>query len=140
MSQKTLSGNSRMVLMPYCDRWRALRKIMHQVLNTRQADKFKPYQELESKKPLYDYLHKPDKWYIANQRFVNSVIMSVVFGRRSELDDPEMRGLFDSSENFLENLQPGASLVDGFQFLDKMPTFLHWWRPYGKRWHQFAIR
>lgn len=140
MTQKRLSGNSRVVLMPYCDRWRALRKIMHQVLNTRQADKFKPYQELESKQLLYDYLYQPDKWHIANQQFVNSVIMSAVFGRRMELDDPEMKELFDSSENFLENLQPGANLVDGFQFLDRLPTFLHWWRPYGDRWHQFTVK
>ncbi|KAL2014233.1 hypothetical protein VTN00DRAFT_1758 [Thermoascus crustaceus] len=106
-----------MVLMPCCDKWRALRKIMHQVLNTRQADKFKPYQELESKKLLYDYLHKPDKRYIANQRFVNSVIVSVVFGRRSELDDPEMKELFNSSENFfwrIHSQEPILSMASSF--------------------------
>jgi hypothetical protein len=141
MTQDVLSGGCRMVLMPYSEKWRALRKVMHQVLNTRQADhQFRPYQDLESKQLLYDYLHRPEKWCMANQRLANAVIMSVVFGRRLQLDDPEMKELFESSENFLENLQPGANLVDGFQFLDKLPMFLKWWRPYGRRWFDFTCR
>lgn len=133
MTQGIMSGNSRIVLMPYNDRWRQLRKIMHQILSTRQTEVYKPFQDLESKHLLYDYLHNPDRWFTANGRYANSVIMSVVFGRRSDLNDSDVVDLFNTIELFLENQQPGANIVDGFPFLDKLPEMLQWWRPRGKK-------
>ena len=128
-----MSGDARIVLMKYGDKWRELRKIMHGILNSRRADMFKPYQELESKQLLLDYLHTPDRWFAANQRFSNAVIMSVVFGRRLRLDDPDLVELLQQSEDFLKALQPGAAIADGFPILAKLPRFLQWWRPYGLR-------
>ena len=133
MTQDIMSGGSRIVLMPYGDRWRATRKIMHQILSTRQKDVFQPFQDLESKNLLYDYLHNPGKWYLANGRFANSVIMSVVFGTRSTLDDPEVVALFEPIEMFLEEQQPGKNVVDGFPILATLPKALQWWRPRGER-------
>ncbi|KEF56578.1 uncharacterized protein A1O9_06767 [Exophiala aquamarina CBS 119918] len=66
MTQGIMSGDSRIVLMPYNNRWRALRKIMHNILAGRQQDIFKPFQDLESKQLLWDYLHQPDRWWSAN--------------------------------------------------------------------------
>ncbi|KAF4896682.1 Cytochrome P450 monooxygenase yanC [Colletotrichum viniferum] len=57
--------------------------------------------------------------------------MSVVFGRRTVLDDPEVEELFETIELFLENQQPGVNLVDGFPIFKKLPQFLQWWRPRG---------
>lgn len=119
------------MLMPYDDRWRMLRKIMHNVLMARQQDVFMPFQDLESRHLLWDYLEKPDRWWSANGRFANSVIMSVVFGRRSTLDDPDVTALFETVELFLENQQPGVNIVDGFNFLKNIPRPLQWWRPRG---------
>ncbi|KUJ13362.1 cytochrome P450 [Mollisia scopiformis] len=133
MTQGIMSGNSRIVLMPYNERWRLLRKIMHQILSQRQKEIYKPYQDLESKNLLYDYLHKPDRWFAANGRYANSVIMSVVFGTRSDLDNPDVVELFETLELFLENQQPGMNLVDGFPILDRLPHALQWWRPRGQR-------
>lgn len=62
--------------------------------------------------------------------------MSVVFGRRSVLDDPDVAELFETIEDFLENQQPGKNLVDGFQFLNKLPKVLQWWRPRGEKMFQ----
>ncbi|SCO91351.1 related to cytochrome P450 [Fusarium oxysporum] len=131
MAQELMSGNMRFLLMPYGDRWRGIRKIMHQVLNSRQADKFQVYQEVESRRLLHDYLHHPDKWYRSNQQFANSVILSVVFGRVSNMDDPTMAELFSSLQDFLRNIKPGANLVDMFHWLASLPTWMQWWRPKG---------
>jgi hypothetical protein len=117
--------------MPYNDRWRMLRKIMHNVLMARQQDVFMPFQDLESKHLLWDYLEKPDRWWSANGRYANSVIMSVVYGRRSVLDDPDVVELFETLELFLENQQPGVNIVDGFNFLKRLPNSLQWWRTRG---------
>ncbi|KAH7347962.1 cytochrome P450 [Pyrenochaeta sp. MPI-SDFR-AT-0127] len=132
MTQGIMSQDSRIVLMPYNDHWRTLRKIMHQILSSRQQDAFKPFQDLESKNLCWDYLHQPERWWSANARYANSVIMSVVFGRRSLLDDPDVVELFETIELFLENQQPGVNVVDSFPVLDKLPKALQWWRPRGE--------
>lgn len=44
-----MSGDSRIVLMPYNDHWRVLRKTMHQILSGRSQAVFMPFQDLESK-------------------------------------------------------------------------------------------
>lgn len=59
--------------------------------------------------------------------------MSVVFGRRSMLDDPDVIELFETLELFLENQQPGVNIVDAFPILENLPKALQWWRPRGER-------
>jgi hypothetical protein len=58
--------------------------------------------------------------------------MSVVFGRRSALDDPDIVELFETLELFLENQQPGVNIVDAFPILARLPKMLQWWRPMGE--------
>ena len=113
--------------MGHSQRWRSLRKTMHQILSARQLNAFRPFQDLESKHLLYEYLHKPDKWYLANSRYSNSVIMSIVFGIRSDMDNPRLAALNTSMEKFIKNIQPGVNIVDVFPALAKLPTFLQWW-------------
>lgn len=132
MTQDIMSGGSRIVLMQYNERWRLLRKIMHQILNARNQDVFQPFQDVESKQLCWEYLHSPDRWWSANGRYANSVIMSVVFGRRSALDDPDVVELFETLELFLENQQPGVNIVDAFPVLALLPKMLQWWRPKGE--------
>ncbi|EXJ93192.1 hypothetical protein A1O3_01749 [Capronia epimyces CBS 606.96] len=138
MTQDIMSGGGRLVLMPYGDRWRKTRKVMHQILSTRQKDTFRKFQDVESKHLLYDYLHHADRWFSANGRYSNSVIMSVVFGIRSKLDDPQVAKLFETAELFLEQQQPGTNLVDGFPVLAGLPTWLQWWRPRGERLFEYT--
>lgn len=133
MLSTLLSGDSRLLLMPYDAQWRQVRKIMHQVLNARQLDVFMPFQDLESKQLCWDYLNHKEQWYHANARYANSVIMSVVFGRRTSLDDPDCRELFETVDTFLENFKPGYNPVDTYTFLARLPKPLQWWRPRGER-------
>jgi hypothetical protein len=134
-----MSRGSRIVLMQYNERWRLLRKVMHQILSGRNQAVFMPFQDLESKQLCWDYLHNPDRWWSANGRYANSVIMSVVFGRRSILDDPDVAELFETLELFLENQQPGANIVDAFPVLTKLPNILQWWRPKGDRIYPMGV-
>jgi cytochrome P450 len=135
-----LSSDSRMLLMPYGPRWRLLRKILHGVLNKTNMVTFEPFQDVESRNLLHDYLTRPEKWYEANQRYANSVIMSVVFGRRMRLSDPDTRELFDTSNELILALQPGANLVDALPWLEKLPRPLQWWRRRGERLHQKTVK
>lgn len=135
-----LSSDSRMLLMPYGERWRLLRRIMHTVLNKQNMPTFAPYQDVESRHLLWDYLKYPELWYAANQRYANSVIMSVVFGKRMHLADPDTKELFDTSSELILALQPGANLVDSMPWLAKLPKPLQWWRKRGERLHQKTVK
>ncbi|KAH1313997.1 hypothetical protein KXV22_003441 [Aspergillus fumigatus] len=108
MTQDIISRGGRIVLMPYGERWRLVRRVMHQILSVTNQPMFQPFQDLESRQLFWDYLHKPDRWFAANGRYANSVIMSVVFGRRSLLDDPDVAELFETIELFLAEQQPGG--------------------------------
>ncbi|KAF2198478.1 cytochrome P450 [Delitschia confertaspora ATCC 74209] len=112
MTQEIMSRNGRMVLMPHSDLWRSQRKQMHQILSTRQLEAFRFARNMESKHLLYEYLHKPESWYAANGRYSNSVIMSIVFGRRSDLNNPQLRDVQMTMEMFITSVQPGANIVD----------------------------
>ncbi|EKG10196.1 Cytochrome P450 [Macrophomina phaseolina MS6] len=134
-----MSDGCRMVLMAYNDRWRTLRKIMHNILSTRQRDTYKPYQDLESRHLLYDYLHNHTRWFSANARYSNSVIMTAVFGKRMDLDNPQTDDLLESIEMFAKHSQPGTHLVDSFPILAKLPRPLQWWRSEAEKNLRFTL-
>jgi hypothetical protein len=116
---------------------------MHQLLTAKQADTYRPFQDLESKKLIYDLLQSPEKFMLHNRRYSNSgttfqtlaniVIMSVVFGRRTMTEDSDVEALFRTIDLFLSNQVPGKWIVDGYPQLAKIPNFLQWWRPYGEQ-------
>lgn len=140
MTSNLMSGGNRVLLMPYSDRWRSLRKVMHSILNKTNTQTFAPFQDLESKHLIYDYLHNTDKWYEGNQRFANSVIMSVVFGKRMETSDPKIKELLDTSNEIISAMQPGASIADVLPILENLPKPLQWWRPRGERAYQKCLK
>lgn len=142
MAHELASGSKRILLMPYGDLWRRERKVMHQILNRTQQDLFYPFQDLESKALLYQYLETPDLWYIAHGRFANSVIMSVVFGRRTSLDDPDLKALLSNAAEFVKYLMPGRALVDLLPWLLKIPYFREWqpWRWHGDKMYRSTAR
>lgn len=69
-----LFAHCRILLMPYNDLWRNARKIMHQLLTTKQAESYRPFQDVESRQLLWDYLHDPANFYLHNARYANSGI------------------------------------------------------------------
>lgn len=49
--------------------------------------------------------------------------MSAVFGRRTGLDDPNIKASPEVSEEFVQFLSPGRGVVDIFPFLMKIPWY-----------------
>ncbi|KAF7552114.1 hypothetical protein G7Z17_g4523 [Cylindrodendrum hubeiense] len=123
MAQDIASGGARMLLMGHSDRWRSQRKIMHSILNGQQAEsKFIPFEELEVRQLVWDYLHTPDQFYTANQRFSNSVIMSVIFGRRAQLGDEQLTKMLNIMMEFGQLLfSPTKNICDLFTWLTYLP-------------------
>ncbi|KAF4435967.1 cytochrome p450 [Fusarium acutatum] len=130
MASEVISGNKRFLFMPYGPDWRKTRKEMHSILNNTKSNLFEPYQDKESRALLYHYLHNPGRWADANSRYANSIIMSVIYGKRSELGDEDMTNVLDNLEKFTPYVIPGQSLVDIFPWLLKVPIPKSWqvWR------------
>ncbi|KAF4556760.1 Cytochrome P450-like protein 52 [Elsinoe fawcettii] len=135
-----MSAGRRILWMPYGDRWRELRKHLHSVLNSRKMINFSSYQDTESKQLIWEFLHHPDRWYKSNQRYTMAVIVSVVFGRRPMLDDPNMEALFQDADEVVQASQPGQNIVDVYPQLARLPKFLQWWRPKGERLYKESLR
>jgi len=115
---------------------------MHQVLNLSQQSIFKPFQDLESKALMYELLVQPEKWYLSFGRFSSSVILSVVFGRRTNHGDPTFLNIFKTQEDFVPYTMPGASIVDSFPFLANIPIWkkLQPWRWKGDEIYDRTLR
>lgn len=127
-----------MVMQPYGPQWRRIRKIMHSILS--KKNEFAPFQDLESKQLLLEVLERPQEWFLANQRFANSVVMSVIFGKRClSANDENMAGLFATSLEFILAQQIGANRVDTMYWLTKLPRPLQWWRKRGLKGHERVL-
>lgn len=142
MANNIISGNKRLLLMPYGPEWRKQRKAMHQILNNTKSNIFQPFQDVESRALLYHYMDNPARWWEANARFANSIIMSVTYGKRSGLGDANLASLLSNAEQFVPYLVPGQALIDIFPWLLKLPIPSSWqpWRWWGDALHQSTKR
>ncbi|VUC32969.1 unnamed protein product [Clonostachys rosea] len=133
MAQAIISRGHRMLLMEYGEAWRSQRRIMHGILGSNKRDIFRPFQETESKALLFHLLESPETWYSLLGRFSNSIIMSVVFGRRTTRNDSSLSEIYKVQEEFVPYMMPGASFVDAFPILANIPFLkgLQFWRRKG---------
>ncbi|KIW10721.1 hypothetical protein PV08_10020 [Exophiala spinifera] len=141
VTQDILSRGNRIVMMGYTERWRALRKIMHQLLMASNSEMYRPFQDVESRALVWQCLKRPDDFYRHGARFANSVIFSVVFGRRTSMNDENVRLLFSTIEDFLATqASPSTTLVEQFPWLVRvMPQPLQWFRPNAERVYKKTI-
>jgi hypothetical protein len=110
-------------------------------LTPRASDRFKPSQDLESKKYLYDLLTDNEdnkKFYQHVRRYTSSVIMMATYGKRVEtLEDRDLQEIYEELMNFSTTLGRGAFIVDEFPIMARLiPKSLQWWRPYGEKLHK----
>jgi cytochrome P450 len=141
MLNDIMSGGARILLMGYDNRWRAQRKIMHSILNTQQAEsKFTPFQDLEAKQLAYEVYKDPDNYFRASQRFANSVILSVIFGRRARRDDELLNFIMNYTLVLGQHLSnPFANPADNIKWLNYLPRPLQWWRSRGDRFFKAHV-
>jgi cytochrome P450 len=136
-----MSGGARIVFMQYGDKWRNQRKIMHSILNGVQAEaKFVPFQDLEVKQLVSELYHQPENFHKASQRFSNSVILSIIFGRRAQKDDELLQFILAYTGTLGDyQFNPVKSPADVFTWLSHVPKFLQWWRPFGENFFNTHI-
>lgn len=136
-----MSAGARTVYMPYDDTWRKQRKILHGLLNSSQQDKkFAFFQDFESKQLAYEMLKDPHNFASAAQRFSNSVILGVVFGRRARTDDELLKFIMGYTGVLGDHqFNPIRGLPDFLPLVWWLPKPLQWWRGYGEAFAQAHI-
>ncbi|KAF9549831.1 cytochrome P450 [Agrocybe pediades] len=127
MAGELLSGNMRGLGMPYGQRWRNYRLVMHAGMNIEASNGYKALQSLESKILLKDlFLERDPAKYAAHlRRFAISIVCFVGYGMRVEsLDDP----IVVSQQAADEFSVPGQYIVESWPILLKLPKFMQWFR------------
>ncbi|KAL3483239.1 cytochrome P450 [Aspergillus germanicus] len=126
IGQVLCSGGLRLLMMGYGPTWRMFRKMVHGLLNVVTSKNYVPYQMLENKQMLYEFLTQPDDFLKHIRRYSNALTTTMVFGWRTPTyEDEKMKQLFDGFSEFAEINQTGAAaFIDFFPLLRKLPAFL----------------
>ncbi|KAL4878052.1 cytochrome P450 [Aspergillus karnatakaensis] len=135
MASGILSRELRPLLLPYNDRWRRGRRLMHQLTMPVAADSYQPVQDYESKKLLVSLLQDPagyEKWF---EQYASGVILRVGFGKWLESAD-QIERIIRVNHNLERVASPGAYLVDSFPILAHLPEFLAPFKREGRRLHE----
>uniref|UniRef100_A0A0W0G6J3 Putative cytochrome P450 n=1 Tax=Moniliophthora roreri TaxID=221103 RepID=A0A0W0G6J3_MONRR len=141
MAEKVTMGLN-MTFCPYSDRWRALRKAAHMILGTSKAvERYAPILKAEATQVLFDLLNAPDDFFKHIGRYSNSVIMSILFGKRCpRYESAESVAFFKAAEAFNHTLSPSIPPVDLLPFLDYIPERWAWWKGLAKQVRQMQRR
>lgn len=133
-----VSGYLRVLLMPYGETWRMIRKIMHSVLHINASKGYVPYQDLESKQMLCGILDQPNFFADHIRRFTNSLTTQMVFGFRTiDIHDENLKRLYDCVEQWSEVMGSStAAFLDVFPLLRKLPDFMLPMRRYANELHR----
>lgn len=100
--------------------------MVHGLLNVTASRNYVPYQMLENKQMLYEFLTQPDEFLKHIRRYSNALTTTMVFGWRTPTyEDDKMKQLFDGFSEFANINQTGtAALIDFFPWLRRLPDFL----------------
>ncbi|KAK7032178.1 hypothetical protein VNI00_013352 [Paramarasmius palmivorus] len=128
MVDKVTNGLN-LALARYSDTWRDMRKAAHTILTPKAVVNHLPIQRAETVQVLHDFLTTPDDFFRHIGRYANSVIMSVLFGKRCpRFETPESTAFFESMEIWNRCVSPVVPPVDLLPFLDYIPERWAWWK------------
>lgn len=119
-----ITNSDHLLVMQYGDRWRRLRKIVHQFLMESRCEKDHwKVQEAEANQMIHDFWTMPGDHMLHPKRYANSITNSLIFGIRSKtVNDEYTKRLFYLMEKWSLTLELGATPpVDDFALLRMLP-------------------
>ncbi|KAN0078124.1 Cytochrome P450 [Tylopilus felleus] len=114
------------MVLPYGDTWRLHRRICHQALNAKAAEKFWPMQCARARQLIVNLVEDPQRFSVHLHTYSTSIIMSVVYGYdTSPTNDPWV----EYAERAMKALSKAAdpkstALLRRFPFLLRLPTWM----------------
>ncbi|KAG2074091.1 cytochrome P450 [Suillus decipiens] len=113
------------IFLPYSDRWRLHRRILHQAFRLEAASFFHPIQMRNAHHLILNLLASSEVYGTHLQTFSTSVIMSIVYDyTAAPLDDPFVALLERSLQVSVKALRPDvAAVLAEFPILEKLPPW-----------------
>jgi len=124
ISHDLITKGDHLLVMKYGPTWRSFRRVMHQFFMESMCDRQHiELVEAEQVQMMRDFLVAPERYMVHTKRTSNSIIMSLVFGVRTESDQTaHMQELYTVMERWSEVMETGATPpVDIFPFLKLLP-------------------
>lgn len=122
------NGNASILTQPYGKGWSVRRKLLHQALNPKALELYKPTQEAEAARLCFSLLNDSFRWEKELERFTSSVVFCIAYGHR--IDSLNARVISDRFR-FMHNMAslnvPGRYLAESFPLFAKLPTALAPW-------------
>ncbi|KAH7143493.1 putative O-methylsterigmatocystin oxidoreductase [Dactylonectria macrodidyma] len=136
---EVISGGFRMLMMPYGQKWRQLRAIVHKTTTPKASDAVRPSQEFESKQLAFDILTNNEdskSFYDHTRRYTTSVMMTVTYGKRMPTSNHEdIKQVYKAMGEMGQLVLPRGFLVDSFPVLAKLPMWMQTWRKKAKEYY-----
>ncbi|CAE6376736.1 unnamed protein product [Rhizoctonia solani] len=125
-----ITGGMSMVMSRYTENWRILRRVAHEILTQSACTRHIAIQRAESSQLLHDFLINPKGFYTHIRRNSASVILSVLFGKRTpRFETKEVTDFFEVQHMWEGILTPGSlPPIDFLPFLKWMPRPLARWK------------
>ncbi|KAJ7594361.1 cytochrome P450 [Mycena floridula] len=124
-----LSDNMRGLMLPYGDKWRQWRKLIHQGFNARKSESYLGMQSDESKVAMYQISTDPQNYEQHLQRYAASVATSSAYGRRvNSVQEWVVKENMEAMDYLTSVSIPGKYLVESWPWLLKLPRSLQWFR------------
>ncbi|KAJ6551143.1 cytochrome P450 [Mycena capillaripes] len=119
-----------LVLARYGEKWRTLRRAAHTTLTPQASLRHLPIQQAETIQLVHDILQSPEAFYTHIQRYSSSVILSVLYGKRSpRFETPETVASFEVEHEWVTLLEAGATPpLDFFPILKYVPERWAKWK------------
>ncbi|KAH8108239.1 cytochrome P450 [Phellopilus nigrolimitatus] len=116
-----------LLLLRYCERFRATRKLMHQFMGTRASVlRFEPLYESEIKKLMLRTLRDPKQVRAHIHKWSFDLILKLTYGystKEGEVD-PQIETFKTILSQFSSSSQPHIGFLDAFPFLGYLLEFL----------------
>jgi len=114
---------SRIIMRGYDDLWKVERKIYHQFLNITKANRYIPYQNLETKQLCFDLLHMPEQFEALITRATLSIATSMAYGFRvPNTENDVMKELLHNTHGFFVMVHR-SKLLDWYP---QLRTIVRW--------------
>ncbi|KAI3619486.1 cytochrome p450 [Moniliophthora roreri] len=107
----------------YNDVWKIQRKVAQTILTPTAVQRHLPIQRAEATQVMYDFLKTPENFFKHLSRYSNSVIMSVLWGKRCpRYNTKEAVEIVEAGRIWARLLVPGViPPIDVFPFLNYIP-------------------
>ncbi|KAK0229095.1 cytochrome P450 [Armillaria nabsnona] len=118
-----ITGGSNIVLKENSKVWRTLRKAIHTMLASQASLEHLVIQKTEAAQLMYDILRSPEDFFTHIRRYSNSVMLSVLYGKRCpRYESPEAKAFYTVNHLWNHALEPGAHPpLDLLPFLRYLP-------------------